>query len=478
MNNVISWIKSNPFHVVCLVIMLIAAVAFYFPIYTSGSSFRGELESRTSVPNKLKSFERTSVNIPPSKADEEVRKVQMVATQVNIEKLDEIYKNFKSEFESITNVARDWNKAQDGLPPHVPMLDGLFPVALTQSIRFDAKQAYLDEITKLYKQLNPGTPPSAAEIKAKFDDIENGFRSRLIDQKNLTAKQQADLNKQFALALEQMIINESKQASIYVEPVNLDANNLTNWKPGPFDVATWPQSGNAPTMRDLWDSQMELWIQQDLVQAILIANRSEDPNTPILVENAPVKRLLSIKVRDGYIGIRDSGIGKSLEELQNANNLGSSSGGNEDVENPGRVKDNFFASGTGRATNEVYDVKHVKMSVIVQSREISKLMNALNSVNFTTVISMSVDDIDEYDHFRKGYYYGFGVDTVKLDLTIETLWLRSWTAGHESEEAAKKNGEDFNPGLMPDYVRNYLGLKPRNVEQLRQQLEEVNAKPN
>jgi hypothetical protein len=50
---------------------------------------------------------------------------------------------------------------------------------------------------------------------------------------------------------------------------------------------------------------------------------------------------------------------------------------------------------------------------------------------------------------------------VQLDLTIETIWLRDWTAGHLNEEQAASHNEPFNPGLMPDDVRYYLGMEPR-----------------
>ena len=50
-------------------------------------------------------------------------------------------------------------------------------------------------------------------------------------------------------------------------------------------------------------------------------------------------------------------------------------------------------------------------------------------------------------------------DVVQADLTIESIWLRQWTAGHPSKEAVAP-GDTLNKGLMPDDVRVMLGMKP------------------
>jgi hypothetical protein len=80
-----------------------------------------------------------------------------------------------------------------------------------------------------------------------------------------------------------------------------------------------------------------------------------------------------------------------------------------------------------------------------------------------SVIGAAVTNVDEYTLFNQGFYFGEGVSVVRLDLSIESVWLRSWLAGHESEDAAAKltPPQPFDRGYMPDDIRFTLGLRPR-----------------
>jgi hypothetical protein len=163
-------------------------------------------------------------------------------------------------------------------------------------------------------------------------------------------------------------------------------------------------------------------------------------------------------VKPGYVGVPENGrfrggvpneseIQDIVQKMQDAKQ--------------NRLPDDFTASPTGRESNPIYDVRHAVLTVIIDSSRIPQLLNALSSVNFMTVIGMDVEDVDEYEALREGFYYGSD-DTVSLDLTIETLWLRSWTAGHLTEQIAADNNEQFNEGLMPDEIRYKLGLPVRS----------------
>jgi hypothetical protein len=57
-----------------------------------------------------------------------------------------------------------------------------------------------------------------------------------------------------------------------------------------------------------------------------------------------------------------------------------------------------------------------------------------------TVLDCQVQDVDEYAALLEGYVYGSG-DAVRVDMLIETIWLRDWTVP-----------------LMPAEVKQALGL--------------------
>jgi len=102
------------------------------------------------------------------------------------------------------------------------------------------------------------------------------------------------------------------------------------------------------------------------------------------------------------------------------------------------------------------------MSVLVDARQLPALLNAFGQVNLMTPIVQRITAIDQAEHLSQGYVYGSGVDVVRVDLLIETLWLREWTAGHTTAEQAEQLGQQFNPGLMPDSVRYRLSLPTRD----------------
>ncbi len=141
----------------------------------------------------------------------------------------------------------------------------------------------------------------------------------------------------------------------------------------------------------------------------------------------------------------------------------------------GMMPEDFQASPSGRRSNALYDVRHARVKVLIDSTRIPQFINNLATVNFMTVLMASVRDVDEYQHLRgldgsgaqggtrstrSMYIYG-PHDVVELELVVESLWLRRWTAGHGDEDEARKLGEQFDPGLMPDEVRGILRLPLR-----------------
>ena len=88
----------------------------------------------------------------------------------------------------------------------------------------------------------------------------------------------------------------------------------------------------------------------------------------------------------------------------------------------------------------MYYVRHVNVSLIVDSQMMPLLFENLQQVNFMTILKISVRDVDEYEALQKGYVYGTG-DSVRLDILLETIWLQDWTVGY-----------------MPNEVRRFLGV--------------------
>ncbi|MEX2671262.1 MAG: hypothetical protein WD294_04030 [Phycisphaeraceae bacterium] len=453
MNNVhqvLDWMKAYPLMVLCIVIMLVSLVSFYYPTYRTSSEFRSVLSERGRDIDTLQGLRRTSITAPGPEPDDAPLQLQVVANSGAISQLESIYNDLEREYQGVYRTVSQLN--QRG---HEPMLDGLLPdPGSFQSRRFQARDAYAAAFATLYKQLNAGSVPTQAEV----DDLLNQEREAMLRQifpapEQLNEEQTTELRERQRERLFSFLREHPTMFSVFADPVSLDIRG--DWNPGPFDVGDWAQSSN-PDMFDIWEGQLQLWIQQDLVRAINRANGSDDPADSLLT--MPVKRLLFMEVLPGYIG--------DLQPVEGPVDESAAEQLISDLESQAseRLPQDFSVSPTGRVSNAIYDVRHAKMAVIVDSQQIPALLNAINDVNMMTVIGTDIEDIDEYAHLRDFYYYG-SVDAVRLDLVVETIWLRSWTAGHLSQEHAEELDEPFNSGLMPDSVRMWLGLPPRELEE-------------
>jgi hypothetical protein len=214
-------------------------------------------------------------------------------------------------------------------------------------------------------------------------------------------------------------------------------------------------------MSDIWEGQMQLWVTQDIITAIGLANQAYSleitpEGTERLIPNesapgvvdAPVKQLLGIKVIPGYVGVQMSSL-----------SAGPSVGGGFPGGGPTRGRaaapaavqlstsagPDFNLSPTGRHSVRgpaLYDVKDAVVSVIVDAKRLPELFDAIAQVNFMTVLKFQLMDVDSYEQLRRGYYYGPHA-CVRVDLLLETLWVREWTRP-----------------LMPARVCDDLGLAP------------------
>jgi hypothetical protein len=352
------------------------------------------------------------------------------------------------------------------------MLDDLFPKPGDISKPFEARKAYIQAFNDLFAQLESTTAFNSEQKKELIDKVEENYkRSHNItslsseEQNKVVERQAADLFTEYRL--------RADTAKIYAEPTELQELDNSVWQRGVFQVMEWAKNGPAPLEFDMWEGQMQLWIQQDIVRAIRIANHMDEPDSSL--SRQPIKRLLGIYVAAGYVG---------LDELDDpvANRISSAALGPtkgfsvqtrtgteiatvEDVQQAlnDRLPDNFQVSPTGRQTNPIYDVRHAYLSVIVDSTRIPEVLNAIGQVNYMTILGIKTTDIDEYQHLNEGYFYG-QVDCVQLDIHIESIWLRSWTAGDLMPDP--DNPSSFNIGLMPDDVRFHLGLPPRSPNYL------------
>ena len=66
-------------------------------------------------------------------------------------------------------------------------------------------------------------------------------------------------------------------------------------------------------------------------------------------------------------------------------------------------------------------------SIVVTTRGLPKVLDALSRRNFMSILDVKVRPADAFEAAQEGFIYG--VDPVStVDLVIETIWFREWTA--------------------------------------------------
>ncbi len=481
MKSVIDFIKGSPIVLVSLLIV-VACVAFLFLVVRSGAeTFKEDVKKRTSVVNQIRQLEKTSFRYPDADPDKPYREAKAAINKATLEELDRIHdtmhKQYKDIFAEVANYNRTGDKTSSEVGPnvHAPMHKDLFPDATADDVLYGGKIAYLDQLKGMLgpevpnepmPRINAGDRHDAVAADEQLQKIETRFvDSRLV--KSVSELSEADQKQLWSRKRERLhniITNNARKIDVYAT-LDPDADTF------PLHIGQWAKNPKRPDLKELWEGQQNLWIQQDILRAIQRANNADSPlNNEKNVMTNPVKHLLSIQVVPGYVGVdghgamdtaktfeglrgrdrEDGGVNFNLEERRGLrqtpnfapnNPRGPQANAKELVkqfaQSPDKpLREDFEYSATSRISNQLYDVRHARLLVIVDYRQLPILMRELSQVNLMTVLNVRITDVDEYQSLRNGYYYG-DADAVEVELLIETIWLRDWTKQYMPEPVRK-----------------------------------------
>jgi hypothetical protein len=158
-------------------------------------------------------------------------------------------------------------------------------------------------------------------------------------------------------------------------------------------------SEEAPTARDMWYAQVSLWVQQDLVTAIARVNEEAAQQLgekEAHVANLPVKHIVSIQIL-GYVTP-----GGFLVPFPSAATPQAAQASPSEGPQAGPTVTSF----TGRKSDEQFDVIRVALTVIVDRRDLLKLIDSITRSNFYQVVGAQYEATDSVD--PAGYFYGPG----------------------------------------------------------------------
>lgn len=444
-NQILAWVKSNIFIVIFSVLIIAAFVGM--PLYSAkmNEQVQKAIGERKSKYDELRSIEgRTvSINVPGRSAVQ----IPGPITEQHAKAAEEYVSDVVEDAEETYSWALDHNRK--GRNPLVP---GVFPEMQIHEVPVKTEamfRATIDAYERLLREIGAGQPPQLADIKDNLIRRERQWRieRNLLDPAiKLTDAQQNELKETLGLTRRAKYAEVAENIRIYASKNQLP-------------LPSWALGQAQPSPADMFYWQWDFWVTEDVLKALNQANRGS-----ATVQDSAVKRLISFRLLDeesrsrnrqsggggGGAGPGGGGGGGGGPILQGGGTGGNLGGGPTGPQPPGAGGggntgggDGAAPSGapldptvevpwnfeylTGRATNSLYDVRTVQVVLVVETRAIPVVLDAISQHNFMTIVDLQLTPADPYSAMVQGYVYG-SEPVSNLVLEIETVWLRSWTA--------------------------------------------------
>lgn len=464
MTPVLRWIKSHLVVVICAVVILAAPIASYIVSTGMVESLRNDLRDTAGSVKELDRYRSTTVSIEVPGG--ESVSVSGVANPKLIAAYEAAVKRVAGEAAKAHDTGLDHNQRSGGRVRGADdILAGHFPVPASkrqfEEMPFRMHEALLTAYGRLLREVGAGMPPAAAEVAKTLE------RRRMVfvagQRKDSVADLDADELDAMRKELSDMRLSVYRSAATGddgSEPIRFYADESVLGLPA--------VPGGLLPLAEMFEWQWRYWITEDVLRAFAAANGDRD------VVTGPVKRLLAFDVAPigasaggsaggggggggggmgapgmGAPGMGAPGGGGGAPGRRGGGGMGgpgfgSAAGGGaagagaaglELPAHPGDAQIDPAAEAmidpsisiTGRSSNTVYDVREVTCTVVVATSGLPALMDALATQNFMTVLDVHVTPADAFAAASEGFIYG--VEPVStVDLRIETVWFREWTA--------------------------------------------------
>jgi len=417
-NPYVAWLKSNIPIVVLVVVMIAAAVAL--PIISSGmnKSLREEVQKRASNDGTLARIETARYEI--TQPGEAPIKSTGPANPKTIDVLSEYEKRLTGDVAEVRDFILSRNRQNRNV-----LISELFPdppADWRDRLQFQFWRALMNDniadlgaYPKLLNEVRAGTPPTPESLQADLRRADELFRTQKLAKAasdSLNADEQEELRAQLREVRMGKYSERAQRLAMYA---SLNA----------IDAPTWNETTNLE-VRQVFDWQWQLWIKQDILRALYKANEDYDS-----LLYGPVKRVrwltvtpLPTPANTGSTATPSSPFGGTAPAAAPAAQAGT---GGAAPDAKLEAPRDYSASYTGRVSNALYDVRRVRLQIVVDTARIPEVLDALARQNLMTVLDLKMHPTDAYADLEDGYVYGANT-TSDLDLTIETIWLREWTS--------------------------------------------------
>lgn len=441
------WAKANTIVVVfCAIVIAVPAGAFYFAGQFR-DSVRDDAQKKASIHSDLSSMAKKSVSLPIPGG--EPFPLAGLPNEDVVREYEQILAKVGTDAQAVYSSARDFNLGGIAERKHTPVVPAsVFPNynranrSDAESVRFRFGDALRASYERLLADCRTGVPPEPASLRNAIEAAEKRFVQGELKQESrakLDAAQTAALEKQLGKARIEQYFEVAKRISFYVDPDAFPIptrDSMNKILPSGSDAAVAFDKQDAA----LFDEQWKFWIISDVLHAFRDAN-SANPS----VLQAPVKRVARINVLAPEAGAAPAAVGGEASAMggevameggetpPDAVAGGSAAGaattglGIPQIDPKVEAPRDFSRRFTGRVSNPVYDVRVVEVVFIAETARLPRVFDALAARNFMTVSNVRLSPADPFEAARAGFLYG--VEPVsEVRATIETIWLREWTA--------------------------------------------------
>jgi hypothetical protein len=435
-------IKKNVVSISCGVVTLLAIVAvFLWPMPSWFNGLQAKLEASKSDHDAIKSLIRqsfTKPNLDPSKSEPDA--LGQFPNAPTIQAGIAIVDKLKEQTAAMEKLAVAMNQRRLLVPGALPNKRG--------TAWSDFKLEYYRKLNDLKRDMNAVTAPTQEEVAVEAERLKVEDYDKRIQKVGGTEPNRPEVEALYQAHLLRLP-DEMRKERAKLFTVFLSDNKTMDCCPGimpPLESGEYPTDAAA-----VWATQLTLWIQEDVVQAIAETNQ-KIPNAT--VETAIVKRLVTWDIPKLYITKKgevalvegqatpQSGGGRFVRPAYVPQRPGATPAAPEGTpeEEAAPSTKVFSTSPTGRVCNSLYDVMHFTVVVDADAQKFRDFMAKLTDNRFITILSVDIVGVDRDREQWRGFLYGPN-PVVRLRLNCEAVFLRSWT---------KK--------LMPPAVQKLLGI--------------------
>lgn len=318
----------------------------------------------------------------------------------------------RAGFEQVLAFMRERN----AYPPLVP---AAFPGGTNEDINnaIAFRRAFQPLRSAWLKQIKAGAEPTPAEISAEKDRMEAERKAQGLPVKEVA--EPGEITPEMSAA-----IRTARSIYCYATPDSFQDSPISA-PGGPMDA------GPPPNLEQMWNAQLEVWIQQSVVDAIAAINEAAASDLQARgvepwVGNLPIKDLRFLQTSRYYV---KEGL------TQATTGTGTGTTGAKDRPYPSGDPTKAF---TGRQSNDQYELMHFTVQLVVDARDLPRVLAGLCEKRFHVPLNVQYESLP-LNAEMVGKIYG-EAPVVLATIEFETVFF----------------SELYLP-LMPDPILTLLG---------------------